>query len=229
MIQWSGYEWMLQERWGQIHLEKPFVWYDPSAVNIDDNQFLHLKTHYNPKYFPNENITSDTGVGLVSCTNKFSHGVFEIEAKLPQGKYLWPAFWMWGWDSWPPEIDVFEGYSNKFSNYFSIKFNNKISIWNVATNVWFKNDNGKETFIKSKNGWFGFKDPSKHFIKYKLEWYPDIINIYYNNHLVRKVTDMKILEQLNGTTMNVILNNSISKPYSDSDSDFIVKYFTYQG
>ena len=33
-FQWSGYEWITQERWGQIHPNKSFCWYDPSAVEM---------------------------------------------------------------------------------------------------------------------------------------------------------------------------------------------------
>lgn len=45
-----------------------------------------------------------------SFTQKF--GYFEIEARLPAGKGMWPAFWLMPVDgSWPDagEIDVFEG------------------------------------------------------------------------------------------------------------------------
>ena len=40
---------------------------------------------------------------------KFFHGKYEIRARLPDGKGLWPAFWMFGGQRWN-EIDVFDNY-----------------------------------------------------------------------------------------------------------------------
>lgn len=227
MIHWSGYEWLPQERWGQIHKDKPFCWYDPSAISIDENHCLHLKTQYNPKHFPELGITSNIGIGLVSCTNRFTHGTFEVEAKLPQGKNLWPAFWMYSWDSWPPEIDVFEGYSNNYGSYFTIDLDLRtgLKIWNVATNAWCIGDKAYD--LGAQNAWSGFKRPDKNFMKYKVEWFPNKINFYYNEKLARVITDETLISQCNKTTMNVILNNHVRNPKGDTDSDFIIKYFKY--
>ena len=50
--------------------------------------------------------------GLLTTQSSFSQkfGYFEIRAKIPVGRGVWPAFWMLADDGgWPPEIDVLEG------------------------------------------------------------------------------------------------------------------------
>ena len=221
-INWSGYEWMLQERWGLIHPEKPYTWYDDTAVEIVDNGNLLLKTHKNPRHFPDLNVTPQIGMGIVSCVNKFKYGIYEISAKLPKGKHLWPAFWMWSWDSWPPEIDIFEGYSNKCASYFTF---NLFKPWKVETSIHYWK-NGQRASHKGETHRWGWKNPTNHFLKYRLEWRTDSVKYYYDNKLVKTVTDKLILDQLNATTMNLIINNHPRSAIA-SNSVFEVEYFKY--
>ena len=230
MINWKGYNWIQSERWGTIHPDKSFCWYDPSASFVDDQDRLNLITHKNPKYFSELDKTSTVGIGLVSCETKFKWGEFEIEAKLPHGDNLWPAFWMWSWDGWPPEIDVFEGYSDDNPNYFKFRILKPLGFWNIQTNIHYKK-NGNNKMLGSKTHFFGFKDPTKHFLKYSVIWTPDKVEFKYNNRVVRKITDKEILRQLNSTTMNVIINNSVTSEVNlenPTNSNFIIKDFKYK-
>lgn len=228
-IKWQGYEWITQERWGQVHPQKSNWWYDESCVYVDDQDHLHLCTKSNPKYFKEIDKTSPIGAGLVSCKEKFGYGIFSIDAKLPKGKHLWPAFWMWGWDSWPPEIDILEAYSNGLGGYFKPRITKPLGFWNVQTNVHYS-DGIFNTMIGGKTGYMGFKDPSKHFITYTCIWKQDIIQFYYDGHLIREITDKDILSRLKNTQMNVIINNGVTDKVDLNNiptSDFIIKSFRY--
>ena len=229
-IKWCGYEWLPQERWGNIHPDKPKAWYDESAIEIRGEQLV-LKTHKNPKYFKELDITSNIGVGLVSCTEKFKYGKFEIEAKLPEGPYLWPAFWTWAFESWPPEIDIIEAYSDKKGSYFNFNLEAGVGkFWHCETNIHLGElpDNGYS--LGAKNHCWGWRNPKKTFNHYMLDWRSDRIDIFYNKKLVRSIRDKEVLDQFNSTTQNVIINNMVHwrhDKHNPSYSEFVVNYFKY--
>src|SRR5258708_18716296 len=92
-----------------------------------DNQFeeangiLRIRAddiHSNP-YVWSGCGTFNYASGVITTYQKFSqlYGYFEIRARLPKGKGLWPAFWMLDNQTvWPPEIDAFEVLGDAPSN-----------------------------------------------------------------------------------------------------------------
>ena len=245
---WSGYEWITQERYGPINPGKPYAWYDESATSVDPRTgYLRLRTQYNPKFFPQYSATPKVGMGLVSCTSRFRFGTFEVEARLPRGKHLWPAFWMWSWDSYPPELDVFEGYTDNREGYYDEKTSfipgttdiaqsqitptlTKTDNWNILWNTHWRDQFGNQTNIGGVRGLLSYKDPTKHFIKYKAIWKPTEILIYYDKLLVGTFTDPVALNDFAQYDMNVIINNH-PQPTMDFDnptiSSMVVKYFKH--
>lgn len=253
-IKWAGYEWLPQERWGNVHPEKPEAWNDPSAIKIDDDQTLRLYARPNPKEIevvtdwsttpPTKKIVKSTvGFGLISCTTHFSYGLFELDAKMPKGPFVWPAFWMWAFETYPPEIDIFESYTNKRGSYFN--WTHEIlwgAWWRVKSNIHLKdkvkkasvgglNEDGTNRWqLNAKAHWLGWKNPSKRFNKYGLLWTPDEISIMFNGRKVRTLTDRAVLDQFENVTMNVIINNSIQDGYLKTDmptTELVAKNFKY--
>jgi hypothetical protein len=234
-IKWAGYEWLTEERWGQIHPDKELVWYDETAVKVITDTEVHLHSHWKPKKFKNlfgnYDLISYIGIGLISCTERFGYGRFTVEAMLPNTAFAWPAFWMWSWDRWPPEIDVFEGYSNSRGKYWS-------SFWDIMTNkLWRVETNihlGKTPdnySIGTMRHFLGYKQPSEVWNKYSVLWTPNEISFWYNDTMIRWVQDKSVLSQFENTTMNVILNNSVYKMHKSHETQtgvFKVRNFNYE-
>ena len=220
-IIWEGYEWQIGERWGIIHPEKPICYYDKDAVKISEDGELELYTHYNPRKFKDKTV--NTGVGLINCKEKFEYGRFDIDIKLPKGPLLWPAFWMWSYESWPPEIDVFEGYSNKKGSYFNWNIDALWgNFWNVKSNLHLgvQPDNYQ---YGAKRHWLGWKCPSEDFHKYSVEWFPNEVNILFDDRLVRTIKDEKTLMQLRDMPMNIIINTHVRPGYPSDDKELVTK------
>jgi beta-glucanase (GH16 family) len=84
-------------------------WYTPANAQVSDGvlslvaEQQESQTQYGPFAYTSGMIQSD---GHFS----FTYGYAQITAWLPVGQGFWPAFWLLPTDeSWPPEIDVFEG------------------------------------------------------------------------------------------------------------------------
>ncbi len=239
-VRWMGYDWFKQEDWGIIHPDKPNKYNSYDCVKISNNQLI-LSIKYSPRTIvcdDNTILKPDFGIGLVTCLTKFTYGAFEIDAKLPIGRNLWPSFWAYSWKTWPPEIDIFEGYSVKNGKYFNFKISNvsswwrKIFRWNLESNYHVNSDD------KSKNvdTWSVFdtkKNPCENFINYKLIWTPQYIEWVYDNKVIRHVEDPEIINMLNETKeLRIILNNSCTNDYTKKDfnnykTDFIIDKFLY--
>ena len=224
-ISFGNYDWITQERWGAVHTDKPYVWYDADMVQPHSANHLSLFTRHKPKYFSWCDATPEMAVGLISCKHEFDYGVFSLDAKLPNIAYAWPAFWMYSWKSWPPEIDVFEGYANRRGNYRNNIIDRILGKpYNVETNVHLletKNIGGEDGYIKEPMRWNN----------YKVDWHPNYIKIYYNDRLVRSVEDAETLKYFEGHKMNVIINNSFYKSHHSHKilmGELEVKNFVYE-
>ena len=239
-IKWSGMEWYTQERWGyntfepyneelgQIHHEFPYIWYDKTAVKVDENDTLHLLTHKNPKYFKHLNVTAQAGGGLLSSTTPVFYGHYECVCKLPKTQFNWCAFWLYAWDSWPPEIDIFEAWTGKCGNYFTTGNDAPFRLWKVTPNFHIGKNVENHVGLNPPGKFYSWKNPANNFIKYEMIWTEDKIQIIYNNHLITELTGEHMKEFRVPFRMefgnNLSPKVNLNKNY---DSDFVIKYFKY--
>ena len=230
-MHWSGYDWKTTlPREPRYSDPKRKFWADDSCVNVDSSGVLHLLTKYNPKQFLAGRPL--VGAGLISSTKAFSYGTFSIRCKLPKGKYLWPAFWTIGAGTWPPEIDMFEGYSDGDGSYRKFNLWNPLAKWHLETNAWYGvSPNSLKNIGAKQHRQLKF-DPSSRFEYYTLKWQPKKMEISIGKNVVRKITEKSILTKYKEQGMIVILNNAVTNDAKNLEthvqSDFEIKYFDYK-
>jgi beta-glucanase (GH16 family) len=231
MIKFCGYNWLTQERWGNIHPEKSYVWYDESSVIQNSDEEIILLSKYSPKYFEELGVESKMGIGLISCTEKFTYGRFDLDVMLPDLPYSWPAFWMWSWTDWPPELDVFEGYSDNKGGYDVFLWDKLFKKhYNRLENNVHVRENGVKLDFPSKTPKFSDTDLRQEFNKYSVVWKPDVIEFYINDMIVRSIVDKKVLSKFENHEMNVIVNNSLYRQHTSHKNKvgkMIIKNFKY--
>lgn len=94
-------------------------WYVPEQVKVEGGQAILTATEkpiYGwdgnvKRYFPYQSGMISTGRPTSSDEPlvSFKYGYFETRMKAPDGKGVWPAFWLLPIDrTWPPEIDIME-------------------------------------------------------------------------------------------------------------------------
>ena len=157
-------------------------YYSPDEVSIQDG-ILTLKSR--KRYMGGRNYTS----GLVETKGKFwqTFGRFEVRAKLPKGKGIWPAHWLLPINgSWPPEIDIMEllghdPYTVYMSNHWGIYPNNSYT-----------------------TGHYTGPDFSQDFHTFTVEWDPNQIRWYVDG--TQRFSSNTSIPRL---PMHIILNTAV--------------------
>jgi beta-glucanase (GH16 family) len=167
-------------------------YYLPDEVYIE-NGILRLRSRV--RAYGTMKYTS----GRLDTRGKFApvYGRFEIRAKLPAGKGLWPAHWLYpqnrNWQMeyvmsqavaegkerlipeerpWYSEIDIMEYLGHEPNILY-------------GTLHYYTFDGQKKS---SSGKWVGDVDYSKDFHIYALEWEPDSIRWYIDGHLIHATT-----------------------------------------
>lgn len=134
------------------------------------------------KIWPQADSTGEFKSRILTTYQKFSqaYGYFEMEAKLPVGRGLWPAFWLLNSDSPPgePEIDIMEAYPGDDTGYWADSNHHPIRF----EASFYEKGNGQEN---STNGNKPLEtvDLSAGFHKYAVKWEPNKVSYYFDGKL----------------------------------------------
>lgn len=200
--------------WGDYHPKNLIQWYDSAAVTCTK---FGLELAITNNFYKDTSVLIGTGVGYVMSRGNYGYGLYEWNVTLPKGKQLWPAIWLTDNLTWPPEIDVLEAYSDD-----KMKYGRRLN-----SNVYYPNQPKEKQIGGMNHG--NLIDKSKS-LNLKLLWVYNTIEIYYNNYLVRKITDEKVIKHFQGRQMRVIMNNAIRKESLISEmavDPFIIYDFAY--
>lgn len=162
-----------------------------NGVKIKNNQ-LHL-SNILEKYDYDNKLTFPLQSGKIYHKEPFKYGYFEIECSLPQTHSAWPAFWLTGYQSWPPEIDIFEFWTTNRPN------KQVISLHHGSTE--------EDTYDRDSKS-LNIKNPI-YFNRYGCDWGPNGIDFYTNDILVYSYRPKEILLDEFRAPMYLILNNHV--------------------
>ncbi len=226
-------KWFLAYKWGWFHPKRLYKYCDREfgdCVNIV-NQQLVLKTKYDPitvikselpEWQQSEDLpavfTIPYKIGLIETNETWKYGWFVSDIKLPKGKQLWSSFWLTGADSWPPEIDILEAYSDE-KDLSKKTFKN----WKIQPNVHYGVINTDS--MKSYGSYScHVKNSTDKLIEYALHWEKDFMRIYYGGYKIMEITDKSILEwfNCNDCNMRIILNNGVDSSHNGTDESTMI-------
>lgn len=232
-MEYFGINWQIGRPWGNHHPDHN-CWNAPESVVFKDN-ILQLGVDYKPVIFdvPDPNNPGQTykkrypwSVGYVTSTDSFKYGYFRVDFKLPLGKQLWPAIWLSDQDTWPPEIDIVEGWTDQYNwPIFKPKSVDRIYRINPFANRIFPSvhlgTNPKEHHMKSYKKLNGsptcYLDVTGINVC-ELVWAPDRLRIYYNGRLVMDESNPEVLKYYNESNgMKIHLNNYVTNNFNIDD------------
>lgn len=229
-------KWRLGQPWGNFHSRLLNQYYDTEGKqSFTENSYLNLKTEYSPKKIiksdlPNwrqsdrlpDEFTIPNAIGLITSRKSFKYGIFKANIKLPIGQNLWPAFWLCGDNSWPPEIDIFEAFTKDDIDYRSRFFFKTRPYVKIEPNLHFGNveNNSKRDYGPYK---VPVRSAAKRFVEYTCWWEKDFIKIYYDGIKVFQCTDKNILKWFNDTQYVVLSNGIREGSFKTNNSNMLVK------
>ena len=218
-------KWETEMRWGDdIIINNEDQYYvdqlDEGSVDWDpfsfENNKLRIKGDHKPagyeNFFPEQEYFS----GVLTSVQNFTYGYYEVRAKLPEGKGLWPAFWLLNsFEGNPPvrEIDIMEFVGGDktaiFNNYhYSVLQENNPN--NTNDQNW-----DPDRCHKVNTRQIRPDDYTATYHTFGVEWTPDYIAWFIDGELQKVVIDEDCNGQNNSQELNNLVDNYSGSYVSD--------------
>ena len=219
-------DWRVGQPWGFFHPQQPYwYWTDESIQTttsglILENRYIPLTVYKKdlPDWLQQNDLPAEFVIpwasGLISSKKSFKFGWIEAEIMLPKEEMQWSAFWTSGVSTWPPEIDIFEAYTDQ--DVENIKIQPNIH-WGDTSSKKAKKMYGAPTIP--------VKDPSNRFVKYAVHWTDKFIKFYYDGILVQVCNNHQMLSD-NAADQFIIINNGLQSPtekHQPTEGKMVVK------
>lgn len=122
-----------------------------------------------------ESIKVTSSCLITQSKHSWQYGRFEMRAKIPVGKGMWPAFWTLGIEgNWPAngEIDIMEYYTGK-----------------ILANACWKSDEPKTVWDSATKKLSDFKDKTwaDKFHVWRMDWDAQWIRLYVDDQLLNEI------------------------------------------
>lgn len=110
------------------------------TVKLTARKDQSTHTYWIPDYPYSAQSYFEYSAAEMNSKYKFKYGKYEIRCKLPEGKGLWPAFWLYGEDSqYRSEIDVIDdidGIKASIPGFYNINYGFGSTITNTNVGKW---------------------------------------------------------------------------------------------
>ena len=217
-----GWEWETCMEGGRpLHVDNPTYYFNKDEVTSIEDTLL-LTMNYNPKgiswwnndYSEKIIYTPDYSCGLIKSIDTVQcNSVIEADLMFPKGENLWPSFWLTACDSWPPEIDIVEAYSNNCGSYkgnlkFELKWPFLYRELRFESCIHYKGDKDEHLSIDAVGVHPSIinKPVEENWNKFKCFYTDSYVGIFINDVLVREIHDSYIMSKLKTKGMYVIFN-----------------------
>lgn len=218
-----GYRWYIGDPWGMAHPDHN-CYSAAAAVEVTREGSMWLGVKHIPRVFHGR--IYPWAVGRVHSADLFKYGIFEFWFLAPLAPGLWPAIWLYDHDDWPPEIDVFEGWTQDGAAQknddpiFGSKAPHgyrKCLLNMIKPGLVYGSEGATENVsggVLKRGTWFWHTDP-QHKMYARLVWTPTEISVYYGRHRELHVTDRSVLRHYNECDgMILVLNNYVQDSFN---------------